>query len=128
MQRFFLDKNFGEILEITDETLYNQITRVLRARIWDEFVFFNTRDNFDYFYKIEIISKNNVILKMFSREEKGSFLQEINLYNALPNKYEKIEYIYNMDYISSIDKKIKKGSKKICQLLKREMHLYEYSK
>lgn len=93
MQRFFLDKNFGEILEITDTTLYNQITRVLRARIWDEFVFFNTRDNFDYFYKIEAISKNNVILKMFSREEKGSFLQEVNLYNALPNKYEKIEYI-----------------------------------
>ena len=76
---------------------------------------------FEYLTVLELLSRCNSLIGT----DCGAMMisKEMNI-----NKYEKIEYIYNMDYISSIDKKIKKGSKKICQLLKREMHLYEYSK
>jgi len=93
MQRFFLSTDLSSILEITDKDLYNQITKVLRSKIWENFIFFNSIDQVDYIYKLEEIKKNSLVFSFIEKIEKKESDLILNLYNSLPNKYEKIEYI-----------------------------------
>ncbi|MDD5213677.1 MAG: RsmE family RNA methyltransferase [Candidatus Gracilibacteria bacterium] len=93
MQRFYLERRFGEQMKITDTIMYNQITRVLRARVGNEYIFFNSTDNIDYVYKIDSIDKNTVVLSQIEKINKLEYNLEINLYQSLPNKHEKIDNI-----------------------------------
>lgn len=93
MQRFYLNEKLTEKLKIQEIEMYNQITRVLRARVWNEYIFFNSKENIDYVYKIDSIDKNTVILSNTQKIPKNESELEINLYQSLPNKYEKIDYI-----------------------------------
>jgi len=99
MQRFYFDKTqiwelaHKKTLEIKDKDFFHQISHVMRARVWDKIIIFNS-DGFEYIYEIASISSKTVNLNLV--ESLGNTCDpeiEINLYQALPNKYEKIEYI-----------------------------------
>lgn len=93
MQRFYFNTGLGLNLTITDNDFFKQISVVLRSKIWDEVILFNW-DWFEYFYSIEEISKNWVKLKFISKIQNASDPKiEIYLYQAMPNKYSKIEQI-----------------------------------
>ena len=95
MQRIYLpDTQFSEILEITQKELYHQLTRVLRARVDQEVIFFDGITLQDHIYVMVHINKNTVSFRRKEVISKSSELYlELTLYQALPNKFEKLEYI-----------------------------------
>ncbi len=94
MHRFFItnfswDKDF--ILK--DSELLHQIINVFRAKTGDTFIFFDGKTLFDFVYEIKTIEKKEIIFFLISKIEKETVRKEISLYQALPNKIQKIEYI-----------------------------------
>jgi 16S rRNA (uracil1498-N3)-methyltransferase len=93
MQRFYVDFSLSIDLVITDPILHNQITRVLRMKVGESIILFDG-DGSETVYQIQSIDKKNISLRGMDRlfpetePKKG-----VALYQALPNKYEKIEYI-----------------------------------
>ena len=96
MQRFYFEnlESTDDSITIKNQTLLNQLNKVLRVRQGDEISFFNGRDNFDYVFAIVQIHKREIYL------EKRGFLEidsenhfNLNIISALPNKVEKLEYI-----------------------------------
>ncbi len=98
MQRFYFSK-FGEkkiIIFKKNDEIFHQITKVLRWKIWDELIFFDWKNYFDYLFFIDEITKNEIILKFKEKIIKNNLSSknfELNLYQAIPNKQEKIEFI-----------------------------------
>jgi len=82
MQRIYLPHSkFSEILEITDKEIYHQLTRVMRARLEEQVIFFDGKNNQDIVYRIIHIDKKSVSLKREESIEKSSELPlEISLY------------------------------------------------
>lgn len=93
MQRFLLDVSFKETLIIKEKDFIHQLLKVLRGKLWDKIILFNGRDNIDHEYEIISILKNEVSLKLWTIHEKIVENTKINLYNACPNKLNKIELI-----------------------------------
>ncbi len=95
MQRIHLPYTvFWEILEITQKELYHQLTRVLRARVNQEVIFFDGTNQEDHLYIMVHINKNTVSFRKQKMIQKSSeLLSRLTLYQAFPNKLEKIEYI-----------------------------------
>lgn len=95
MQRIYLsDTTLRDELIISDKELYHQITRVMRARTWQSFIFFDGKNLLDYVYEIEDINKKEVrFVLQEKREKKSEIPQNLELYQALPNKLAKLEYI-----------------------------------
>jgi len=53
MQRIYLpNMKLSEILTISDSDMYHQITRVMRARVGQEYMFFDGEQQIDFIYKI----------------------------------------------------------------------------
>ncbi|MCK9272773.1 16S rRNA (uracil(1498)-N(3))-methyltransferase [Candidatus Gracilibacteria bacterium] len=93
MQRFYHNTDLKNVLFIEDKDFFHQISHVLRSKIGDNIILFNST-GFDYIYSISEIIKKGITLKLDRKIENNSDLKtSINLYQALPNKYEKIEYI-----------------------------------
>lgn len=93
MQRFFVTFPLGIDVILTDVEIYHQLTRVLRVQKGEHICLFDG-DGFETEYEILQIDKKSITLSGKNRvsldtEPKKS----ITLYQALPNKYEKIEYI-----------------------------------
>ena len=96
MQRIYLHdrKVFEENLSINDKEIIHQLTKVLRVRVWEEVTVFNWKINTDYIYKIIEIWKKELILQQVTERKNNSEIDfHLSLYNALPNKLEKVEYI-----------------------------------
>ena len=96
MQRFhFPTLNNQEIITISNnKDLFHQLTKVLRTKIWEEIIFFDWSNLYDYTYKIESIEKKSMSLKLTNKIQKSTKNQiALNLYQSLPNKQEKIELI-----------------------------------
>lgn len=94
MQRFFIPHPpLGKDIVIPEPSFFHQISRVLRSSIGDSIVLFNG-DGREYVYTIRSIGKKEIGLVFASSYEgiRDSSVH-IRLYQALPNKYEKIEYI-----------------------------------
>lgn len=96
MQRFYINDlnttNFTFIL--SDVQMIHQLTKVLRVKVWEKVVFFDGNDNYDYIFQVKKIDKKDIILEQVWREENNSEISfELNLYQSMPNKQEKIEYI-----------------------------------
>jgi len=96
MQRFYfpnLEKADDNIV-IKNADLLNQFNKVLRAKSWDEFIFFNWEDEIDFIYEMVSIEKREAYL-----EKRGEIINDseidfdLNIFGALPNKIDKIEYI-----------------------------------
>ena len=95
MQRIYLPKiNFSDTLILSEEAIYHQLTRVLRSRVWNTFIFFDGEHLIDHLYEITHIDSREVTLEKKETIEKTSENSvHINLYQARPNKLSKIEYI-----------------------------------
>ena len=96
MQRFYfqyLEKTDDSITIKNPESL-NQLNKVLRAKAWDEFAFFNGQDDIDFIFKIISIEKREVYLeKQWEIEVDSEIDFDLTIFWALPNKIDKIEYI-----------------------------------
>lgn len=93
MQRFYkpnLEKKFF----IDDREFKNQVLKVLRGKINDDFIFFDGKNDKDFVYKLYDIQKDKLFFEKISEIEKKSEINfELNLFASLPNKIEKIEFI-----------------------------------
>ncbi len=96
MQRFYfenLDKNDSSII-IKNPDLLNQLIKVLRAKNWDKFCFFNGINNINYFFEIKEVEKREIYLeKIWEQIVDNEIDFNLNIFQALPNKLEKLEYI-----------------------------------
>jgi len=96
MQRFFLEdlntKNYS--FTLINKEIINQIIKVLRSKIWDKVIFFDGEDLYDYIFEIKEIGKKEIIFEQIDRLKKESEIDfELNLFQAIPNKMDKIESI-----------------------------------
>jgi 16S rRNA (uracil1498-N3)-methyltransferase len=93
MQRFYFDIPLKEKISIDDKDFFHQISHVLRSRIGDKVNIFNW-DSYEYIYSISWITKKWIELEYVSKElNKADPEISISLYQAIPNKFEKIDYI-----------------------------------
>ncbi len=95
MHRFSLkDFAFQDKIILKDKEILFQIKKVLRFSPWENLVLFNWSENKDYIYQITKIQKEEIHLQVKKNINKNSELNiNLNLYQALPNKSSKIEYI-----------------------------------
>ncbi len=96
MQRFYISNlntiNFTFVL--LDEWIIYQLIKVLRIKVWEKLIFFDWIDEYDYIFEIKQINKKDIVLEQIWREYKKTEIDfELNLYQSIPNKFEKIEYI-----------------------------------
>lgn len=93
MHRFYIKTDLTNKLFISDKELFNQIIKVFRSKNWDEFIFFNWEDNFDYVYSLKNIWKKDLEFTFCDKIEKKNIKTNVNIYQSLPNKFSKIELI-----------------------------------
>lgn len=96
MQRFLIeDYSLGKSnFILQDKEIISQLTRVLRSKIGDDVVFFDGKNLVDYEYNIKEINKKDIVFELKETIEKDSENKyTLNLYQALPNKMSKVEYI-----------------------------------
>lgn len=78
---------------ITDKPTLHQFIKVLKSREWDTIILFDGQTSIDYLYKIIKIHKKEITLEFIDGIQKPLPKKNISLYQSLPNKYSKIEYI-----------------------------------
>ena len=77
-----------------DKDLYKQLIRVLRSEVWNKVIFFNGQDFVDYIFEIKKIEKKEIHFEQVWNIRKNNQTRfELNLFQALPNKIDKIESI-----------------------------------
>lgn len=93
MQRFFLPIALGSDAAVDDADFVHQVSRVLRAKPGDRVVLFNG-DGLDWTYAIGAITSRDVTLSPVSSARAAADpAKKIVLWQALPNKHEKLEYL-----------------------------------
>ncbi len=93
MQRFFVDFPLSLDLILIDPDIIHQLTRVLRAELWEDIILFDG-DGSERLYRIEKIEKKSISLRWKSQTFPNTESKnQITLYQWMPNKIEKIEYI-----------------------------------
>lgn len=96
MQRFYYTQLQNEKIIIIkhDNNIYHQLTKVLRCKSWDKIILFDWSNYTDLVYEIESMDKKSISIKLIEKiEKKCNTKIKLNLYQALPNKHEKIELI-----------------------------------
>jgi len=94
MQRIFLQQNFWNDFIIENKDIIHQLLNVLRYKIWQEIIFFNGKELIDYKYSIQEIWKKYIKLFFIEKIIKNEYYnKKVYLYQALPNKIDKIEDI-----------------------------------
>lgn len=95
MQRFFLESNSLGNIEVIlqDEEIIYQLIKVLRAKIGDEIIFFDSKKFIDFKYKITSIDKKNIIFSFIEKIIKIQENYKLVLFQSIPNKIDKIEEI-----------------------------------
>lgn len=96
MQRFYFKdlQKEDESITIKNPDLLNQLIKVLRVNIWQELIFFNWNENIDYIFSIKDIWKKDIYLeKVWYIIVDWEIEFDLNIFWAIPNKLEKIEYI-----------------------------------
>jgi 16S rRNA (uracil1498-N3)-methyltransferase len=93
MQRFFVSFPLSVDITITDKDIHHQLTRVLRIQVGEHVILFDG-DGSETEYEVVSIDKKSAALRGHNRVFPGTEPKKnISLYQAMPNKYEKIEYI-----------------------------------
>ena len=106
MQHFFtkIEDIQNDIWKIKDKTIVNQVSKILRSKIWDCFFILNWEWEKNFckilniekkFLEIKILKKSFFDKEKFFWEEKNNFWwnKKINLFFALPKSKEKFEFI-----------------------------------
>ena len=93
MQRFFLNIPLGSAVTVTDPDFVHQVSRVLRAKPGDEVVLFDG-DGDDWTYRIAAVAAREARLDPVGKTRNAADpAQTLTLWQALPNKHEKLEYL-----------------------------------
>lgn len=93
MQRLYVTSPLSIDVTITDKDIYHQLTRVLRIRIGDRVVLFDG-DGSETEYEVTHIDKRSIAMRWQDRRYPGREPKKhITLYQGMPNKLEKMEYI-----------------------------------
>lgn len=93
MQRFFVPFPLSIDVVLTDTDIIHQFSRVLRFQMGDSVILFDG-DGSETEYEIVSLEKKSIALRGIARTfPKTEPTKSIALYQALPNKIEKIEYI-----------------------------------
>ena len=93
MQRFLVTFPLSIDMTITDFDMVHQLTRVHRVAPWEHIVLFSG-DSTEIEYEITTTWKKSIWLRwVASRVPDTELHKRVTLYQALPNKHEKIEYI-----------------------------------
>ncbi|MFZ3232644.1 MAG: RsmE family RNA methyltransferase, partial [Patescibacteria group bacterium] len=91
MQRFLFPHVPGPTVTTDDEGLVHQLTRVLRSKPGDRVVLFSESGGGEY--EISAIEKKKLsFVRIREIEVSADPKTKITLFQALPNKYEKLEY------------------------------------
>ncbi len=108
MQRIYLPHiPLKEHLVIQEKDIYHQITRVMRAKVGQKYIFFDGKTLRDVLYEIQDITRKNISLKKLSEQKKSAEPKiHLTVFHALPNNMSKIEII--------IQKCSELGYRKIC--------------
>ena len=96
MQRFYFPNldNGTDSVTVKNKDFINQLTKVLRVQEGFEIIFFNWEDPIDSVFKIISIDKREIYLeKQWEKENDSEINFDLNIFQALPNKIEKIEQI-----------------------------------
>ncbi|MDC0506088.1 16S rRNA (uracil(1498)-N(3))-methyltransferase [Candidatus Gracilibacteria bacterium] len=96
MQRFYIqDIKLGEDFSLKKaHEIYHQLTKVLRSLAGDKVIFFDGEDLIDFDYEISYISGSELVFKYIGKTEKNSENSfGLSLYQAMPSKLSKLEYI-----------------------------------
>ena len=95
MQRIYLSdkKLWNWDILIKDLELLNQVSKVLRSKVWDEFVFFDGQTFIDFVYELKTIEKKSMLFSFKTQIQKPNLDYKLNLFQSLPNKLDKIEDI-----------------------------------
>ncbi len=96
MQRFYFPdlEKVDDNIVLKNSEILNQLIKVLRVKKWVELSFFNGIDNIDFIFKIISIDKREIYLeKQWELENNSEIDFDLNIFWALPNKLDKIEYI-----------------------------------
>ncbi len=95
MQRIYVEYwNLWEETFLLDEKeIMHQILKVLRWKVGDEFMFFDGKNLIDYKYRITSIDKKNIFFHLQEKVSKKPEKIDLYLFQALPNKIDKIEDI-----------------------------------
>jgi len=93
MQRLFVSFPLSIDITITDKDIHHQLTRVLRIQVGEHVILFDG-DSSETEYEVVSIDKRSLSLRGYNRVFPNTQPKKIiTLYQAMPNKYEKIEYI-----------------------------------
>lgn len=91
MQRIYLEKRPSHEFRTDDSELHHQFSRVLRARVGDRVAFFG--EDWSSEYEISEITKKEIIF-LWKRDLPVALEKlRITLFQSIPNKIEKIEYL-----------------------------------
>lgn len=96
MQRFYFPhlEKVDDSMTIKNPELLNQLNKVLRVKVWTELSFFNGGDSLDFIFKVVSVDRREVYLeKQWEIENNSEIDFDLNIFWALPNKLDKIEYI-----------------------------------
>ena len=95
MHRFYIsDTSLGEKnITVENIEIHHQISKVFRGKQWDRYIFFDGKISVDYEYEVQEISRTSLTFLLIGQKEKVFHEKGIRLYQWLPNKWEKIEYI-----------------------------------
>ena len=93
MYRFLLKNiDLKKEIRLNNLDIIHQLKNVLRMKIWDEIILFDWKNNNDYLYKISNIDNKIIYLTHRDTIQKHTELN-LNLYQAIPNKFHKIDYL-----------------------------------
>ncbi len=131
MQRFYIKdlKITENSFILRDVNIVYQLVKVLRTRIGMEIILFDGIENLDYLCKILDFWKKEIELELLEEIQKDCELSfGLNLYQAFPNKLDKIEYIIQKwveVWFSSFTFYRSERSQKISITEKKEERLYK---
>lgn len=93
MQRIFIPSPLDIDITITDTQIHHQLTRVMRIQVGDHVILFDG-DGSETEYEVMTIDKKSLSLRGQNRVwPRSEPKKQVTLYQAMPNKQEKIEYI-----------------------------------
>jgi RsmE family RNA methyltransferase len=94
MQRFYLPVNLDlDILKLEDEEINYQLQKVLRIQSGEQVIFFDGITPQDKVFEVTQVEKRHILFRFIKNIKKSKNTFELELYQSIPNKIEKMELI-----------------------------------
>lgn len=94
MHRFYIsDVSLQKQITVENPEIHHQLVKVLRCKEGFTCIFFDGKTPVDYSYELKEIGKKHLIFSQVGKFDKKLNERTLSLYQWLPNKWEKIDYI-----------------------------------